>query len=223
MWNVNSVKPKKSKLANFLSINNFDTGAISETKFTPKHRFSMPGYSVHCADQNQFGGGVTLLVKNKVCHDQFVPPNVVNLETIAVCFYMHNNTLLLSVSCYNPPNSPILHSDLDSDFSSFDSVLLVSDLNCKQTAWNCISDDRNGWTLLSYCLSQNTAINYHHHPTYFHTNFQTSVLNITLSKHYILSKQLSVPALFSDLNPMVFKILLSPSISEYRPILDYAC
>jgi hypothetical protein len=108
--------------------------AISETKLTPKHRFSMPGYYVYHADWNHFGGGVMLLVKNNVHHDQFVLPKVVNLETIAVCLYLQNNILLLFVSCYNTPDSPVLHFDLNSLFFSFDSVALVGDLNCKHTA-----------------------------------------------------------------------------------------
>ena len=61
-------------------------------------------------------------------------------------------------------------------FSSFDSLVLVGDLNCKHTNWNCISVDRNCRTLLSYCLSQNIAFYYPDHPTYFHTSFQTSAL-----------------------------------------------
>ena len=73
--------------------------AISETKLTPKHRFSVPGYCVYHADWNHFGGGVMLLVKNNVCHDQLVLPNVVNLETIAVCLYLQNSIRLLFVSC----------------------------------------------------------------------------------------------------------------------------
>jgi len=93
-----------------------------------------------------------LLVKDNVPHDQFVLPNVVNLETIAICLYLQYNTHLLFVSCYNPPYSPVLHSHLDSVFSSFDSVVLVGDLNCKRTAWNCSSVDRNVRTLLSYYL-----------------------------------------------------------------------
>jgi len=158
-------------------------------------------------DQNQLGGGVLLSVKNNVRHDRFVLPNVVNLETIAVCLYLQNNICLLFVSCYNPTNFPILQPDLHSVFSSFDSVVLVSDLNCKHTAWNCIFVDRNGPLLLSYCLSQNIAVNYPDHPTHFHTNFQPSVLDVALSKHCLLSKPLSVPALSSDLIPTVFTFL----------------
>jgi hypothetical protein len=147
-----------------LSVDNLDIAAISETKLAPKHGFSLPGYCVYRADRGQFGGAVMLVVKNNVRNDQFVLPNFVNLETIAVCLYLQNNIRLLFASCYNPPDSPVLHTDLDC-------VLLVGDLNCKDMAWNCISVDRNGRMLLSYCLSQNIAINYPDHPTYFHSNF----------------------------------------------------
>jgi len=90
-----------------------------------------------------------LIVKNNVSHDQFALPNFVNLETIVVCLYLQNNTRLLFVSCCNPPDSPILHSDLGSVVSSIDSVFPVGDLKCKHTAWNCISVDRDGRMLLS--------------------------------------------------------------------------
>jgi hypothetical protein len=152
VWNANYIKSKKSELANFLYISILDIVAISETKLTPKHKFSVPGYCVYHADWNHFCGGVMLLITNNVCHDQFMLPNVVNLEIIAVCLYLQNNILLLFVSCCNPPDSPVPHFDLDSLFSSFDSVALVDDLNCKHTAWNLISVDRNSQTLLSYYL-----------------------------------------------------------------------
>ena len=90
-----------------------------------------------------------LIVKNDVRHDQFVLAKFVNLETIAVCLYLQNNTRLLFVSCCNPPDSPILHPDLGSVVSSIDSVFLVGDLKCKHTAWNCISVNRNGRMFLS--------------------------------------------------------------------------
>jgi hypothetical protein len=181
----------------------------------------VPGYCMYRADRNQFGDRYTLLVKKIVFLDQFVLPNVVNVETIAVCLYLHTNTLLLFVSCCSSPDSPLLHSDFDSVVSSFDSVVLVGDTNCKRRAWNCIYVDRNGRMLLSYCLSQYIAINYPDHPTYSHTTFQPSVLDIALSKHCVLSKPLSVPALSFDHNLVVFKILLHPFVSESCPVLEY--
>jgi len=80
--------------------------AFTEKKIAPKHRFSMPGWCVFCTDWNEFGGGVVLLIKNNLHHGQFILPNVVNLETITVCFCLHNNTHLLFVSHYNPPDFP---------------------------------------------------------------------------------------------------------------------
>ena len=47
LWNANSVKPKKSELANFLLINNIDVAANSETKLHPKQRYAMHGYCVY--------------------------------------------------------------------------------------------------------------------------------------------------------------------------------
>lgn len=58
----------------------------------------MPDYRVCRANRDQFGGGVMLLVKYNVRHDQFLLPNVViNLETIAVCLYLRNTNRLLYV------------------------------------------------------------------------------------------------------------------------------
>jgi hypothetical protein len=54
-----------------------------------------------------------------------LPNVVVNVETVGVCLYLQNNIRLLFVSFYNPPDTVNLHSDLDSVFCSFDSVVLV--------------------------------------------------------------------------------------------------
>jgi hypothetical protein len=76
----------------------------------------MPDYCLYGADWNQLDGVVMLVVKNNDHYGQSVLPNFVNLETIAVCLYLQNNTRLLFVSCYNPPDSPVLHTDLNCVF-----------------------------------------------------------------------------------------------------------
>jgi hypothetical protein len=52
-------------------------------------------------------------------------PNAVNVQTVTICLYLQNNIRVLFVSCNDPPDSLILHSGLDSVFSSFDFVFLV--------------------------------------------------------------------------------------------------
>jgi hypothetical protein len=42
--------------------------------------------------------------------------NAVHVENVAVSLYLQNNIRLMFVSLYNPPDTIILHSDLDSVF-----------------------------------------------------------------------------------------------------------
>jgi len=153
-------------------MNILDIAAVSVTQLAPRHRFPMPDDFVYRSERNQFGGGVTLLVKNNARRDQFVLTAVVNLESVAVYIFriIHISCLFLVIT--HPTSQSCILTSIRS--------VLVADLNCKHTAWNCISVDRNGRRLLSYFLSQNIAINYPDHPTYFHTNFQISVLDIAL-------------------------------------------
>ena len=94
------------------------------------------------------------------------------------------------VSCYKPPDSQILHSLSESVSSSFHSVVLVGELNCKHTAWNCTSVDTNSRKLLYFSLSQYTAVNHPENPKYFLTNFQTIVFDISLSTWYSVQNTL---------------------------------
>ena len=122
-------------------------------------------------------------------------------------FLLANNSPLLLVSCYNPPDSLSLHSNFDTVSSSFVSVVLVGDLNYKHVAWNCNNVDRNGCTLLSV-YQENVAVNL------------PKIYGIVLRKHCNLSKQV-FPALSFDLNPVVFKILLCSFFYGTRQILFY--
>ena len=68
--NANSVSTKKAELDLFLRVNKIDIATISETKLSPNRRFSIPGYTTVRSDRNQFGGGVMLIINNKIRHDQ---------------------------------------------------------------------------------------------------------------------------------------------------------
>jgi exonuclease III len=117
-WNANSVTNKKADLALFLNVNNIDIAAIGETKLSPKSRFSIPGYTTYRADRNQFGGGVMILIKHNLRHDQFDLPNLAGLEASAVYPYPPQNRELLFVSAYLPPSSALSATDALKDSSS---------------------------------------------------------------------------------------------------------
>ena len=143
------------------------------------------------------------------------------LEATAVCLQLriHNNLIL--PSAYLPPSTTLSPSDLEAIFESQNAVLLTGNLNCKHAIWNNSSTNKNGNTLLSYCLNKAITINYPNQPTHFPHNATPSVLDIALSLKCTISKPLAVPTLSSDHNPTIFKIHLHPALRTPKPSYDY--
>ena len=181
----------------------------------------MPGIKVHRSHRNQFVGGLMLFVNNNLCHGSFslLPP--LRLEATAICLQLQNHNQMLFVSAYLPPAVTIVQTDLDAIFSLHDAVVLAGDLNCKHVSWNSASVNKNGSTLLSYCLNKAITINYPNQPTHFPYNSHPSVLDIALSQRCTTSKPQSVPGLSSDHNSVVFKVHLHPDFSAPRILYDY--
>jgi hypothetical protein len=143
-----------------------------------------------------------LLVNTNLRHDTFPLPQMSRLEATAVCLQLQNHNKLIFVSAYLPPTATITQKDLDAIFSPHDTVILTGDLNCKHVSWNNASVNKNGSTLLSYCLNNTITINYPNQPTHFPYISYPSVLNIALSQQCTTSKPLAIPALSSDHNPI---------------------
>jgi hypothetical protein len=220
-WNANSVTNKKAELDMFLRINKIDIAAISETKLSPNRRYSIPGYSTVRTDRIQFGGGIMLLINNKLRHDQYRLPSLTGLEATAIYLYLQNSRRLLFVSAYLQPTSILTHTDLDAIFTLHDSVILTGDLNSKHVAWLNPTVNKNGRTLLSYCTNKDIILNHPDQPTHFPPNAPSSVLDITLSKRCQISKPQAIPLLSSDPNPILFTIPLQPRITKPRKVYNY--
>ena len=148
-----------------------------------------------------------LLVNNNLHHDSFSLPPLSGLEATAICLQLQNNNQLLFVSVYLPPAVTIAPTDLDTIFSLHDTIVLAGDLNCKRVSWKNASVNKNGNTLLSYSLNKAITINYPNQHNHFPYNSYPSVLDIALSQRCTTSKPQSVPALSSDHNPKVFKVI----------------
>ena len=181
----------------------------------------MPGFQVYRSDRNQCGGGVLLLVNNNLRHDAFSLPPLPGLEATAVYLQVQNHSQFLFISAYLPPTANNIPTDLDAIFSLHDTVVLAGDLNCRNVSWNNASVNKNGNTLLSYCLNNSIAINYPNQPTDFPYNSLPSVLDIALSHRCSTSKFQSIPALSSDHIPIVFKVHLHPKLSAPRRVYNY--
>ena len=160
-----------------------------------------------------------ILIKHNLRHDQFNLRNLTGLEASAVYLYPRQNRKLLFVAAYLPPTSLLATTDLDHIFEQNDSVILVGDVNSKHVSWNNTSVNRNGRTLITYCIDNQVTLSYPDQPTYYPHHTAPSVLDIFLTKRCPLSKPKAVSALSSDHNPVVFKILLQPT--TYTPRVQY--
>ena len=187
-WNANAVTTKKAELELFLRLSNIDVAAISETKLTPNRRFTITGFNVLRSDRNRYGGGVMLLIKDSLLHDAFPLPKMSGLEATAVCLHLQNQKRLIFISAYLPPTITIAQADLDAVFSSHCPVVLAGDFNCKHIAWNNVTVNSNGDSLLAYCLNTAISINYPDQPTHYPYNSHPSVLDIAVSHHCTASK-----------------------------------
>ena len=145
---------------------NIDIAAINETKLSTTSRFNFPGYITYRTDRNQHGGGV-ILIKHNIRHDQFIIHNLTGLEVSAVYSYPQHTSKLLSFAAYQPPSTPLSTADLDQIFAQNDSVLIVGDLNSKHVSWKNTSVNRNGRTLVTYCIDNQVTISYPDQATYF--------------------------------------------------------
>jgi len=111
-----------------------------------------------------------LLVNSTLHNDSFPLPPMTGLEATAVCIQLHNHNNLILASAYLPPSTTLSPSDLEAIFASQDAIILTGDLNCKHAIWNNTSTNKNGNTLLSYCLNKAITINYPNRPTHFPHN-----------------------------------------------------
>jgi exonuclease III len=111
-WNSNSISHKKYELEHFLTINQIDIAAVSETKLSPRRKLQFPEYSIYRQDRNQQGGGVLLLVKNGLHHDSIHITGITALEQVAVMIHSPPDRRILIVSGYNPQTRRLVKRSL---------------------------------------------------------------------------------------------------------------
>jgi hypothetical protein len=119
-----------------------------------------------------------ILIKHNLRHDQFELHNLAGLETSAVYLYPRQNHGLLFVAAYQPSTPALSATDLDRIFAQNDSVLIVGDLNSKRVSCNNNSVNRNGRTLITYCIDNQVTLSYPDQPTYFSHHSAPSALDI---------------------------------------------
>ncbi|KAJ8967934.1 hypothetical protein NQ317_000813 [Molorchus minor] len=135
-WNADGIRSKKNELLEIADRLDPDVIAIQETKMDSRHEFRMRGYKVYRQDRNIRGGGVAVLVKSNITHHQTRAGGLGNLEAIGVEIQLPRREPLHILSCYQPPNSPLLGEDLGDLFPDALQVIAIGDFNAKSPQWN---------------------------------------------------------------------------------------
>ncbi|KAJ8970979.1 hypothetical protein NQ317_003850 [Molorchus minor] len=132
-WNVNGIRPRRNELLEIADRLDPDIIAIQETKIDSRHEFKMRGYKVYRQDRNYRGGGVAVLVKSNITHHQTRAGGLRNLESRSSC---PGREPLHVLSCYQPPQIPLLGEDLGDLFPDAQQIIAIGDFNAKSQQWN---------------------------------------------------------------------------------------
>jgi len=99
-WNANGLKRNRNTFAAFLSHHNVDIACISETHLSTPETIKFNGYSIYRNDRTAArpSGGVALIIRTKIKHQQAYIPPLRSLEAVAITLSINNiNTTIVVI------------------------------------------------------------------------------------------------------------------------------
>lgn len=217
-WNANGIKRNRNTLAAFLSHHNVDIACISETHLCATDSIKFNGYSIYRNDRVSVrpSGGVALIIRTKIKHQQAYIPPLQSLEAVAVTLSINNvnNTI---VSTYQSPSYNMYTKDFDKILNNYNKIIIMGDLNSKHVNWKCNTTNSNGRKLHKYLSNSSTIISAPDRPTYYpyDSNKNPDILDIVLLKSIsLLIKQEPLFELDSDHLPVKITIWAHLSLTD---------
>lgn len=206
-WNANGLQNKRSTFIEFLERHNVNIACICETHFVPHKPFKIPGYTIYRQDRDCAiaSGGTAIFIKKNIQHHQILIPTLSTLEAVAIKITF-NNTDLIIVSAYLQPNKRIQYSDLQNISSFGCPVLILGDLNSKNTIWKCRVSNPNGKRLHQITTDLSINISAPDEPTFYPTraDHRPDILDVVL---------------FKDFYSPIFQNVLSELDSDHCPVI----
>lgn len=133
-WNACGITNKKTKLMNFLTEENIDIMLLGETWLKKGNNLTIPNYITYRTDRTaQLHGGTAILIKKHIQHTlhQSQDSQIEN-----TCVIQRTSGPILIIAAYCSPNKKITEADLNTFFSTNKKILLMGDLNAKNTHWD---------------------------------------------------------------------------------------
>lgn len=187
-WNANGIKNKRTTFIAFLASHNIDIACVTETHLINNEKFTIPGYRIYRHDRIApiASGGVAVIIKRSLAHHEKYLPVLQHIEATSIELKLSTNNLITIVSAYLQPNRRLNDRDIITLFDSNQATLVLGDLNCKNTAWNCRVNNPNGIRLHNITTNHGIQVTAPNSPTYYpyRHDHQPDILDILLQKNF---------------------------------------
>lgn len=206
-WNACAVTNKKHELMNFLVEENIDIMLLGETWLKNGNNFSIPNYTTYRTDRTaQPHGGTAILIKKHIKHT-LQDSKDSQIENTCIEIQSTSGPILI-IAAYCSPKKKITKADLNAFFSTNRKILLMGDLNAKNTQWDCNSTNISGKSILRYFERNDIQLHIPNSPTHYSAIGRPEILDIVISKNIYQDLDLEVlQDLSSDHNPIKISLL----------------
>jgi hypothetical protein len=165
LFNTRGYYSSSLEIQTILNEGNIDVALITETHLTPKHKVAVAGFRCYRKDRPTKGGGVMILVREKIIHTLIPLPESDQSEMIGVKF--SKGTRSTSIIClYNPPNHKIEQALLHQLLAIPGDVIVGGDFNARHRFWNCARSNPNGKVLFDFVTTRTGYLHYPAGPTF---------------------------------------------------------
>lgn len=219
-WNANGLAQHILEVKYFIKANQIDILLVSETHFTTKNYFNIPGfkfYHVMHPDGTAHGGSA-ILIRDNIKHLE--GQHIRTKEIQATNVVIHDNAGHITISSlYSPPRHTIKREDYDSFFISLGHRFLAcGDYNAKHTVWGSRLITPRGRQLLSSINYLSLDVTSPNSPTCWPSDINKipDLIDFCISKNMSpkLHKCYTLPELSSDHSPVLLILNSIPNIME---------
>lgn len=224
-WNGQGIttKPIIYQLQHFADNESIDIIFLSETLLKPQHKFQLCNFITYRNDRSNPGGGVAICVRNTIEHKLLKPKNTNTIENISIEVKLNNREINL-ISAYSPKYDISFIKDIKLICPTNKEFIVFGDLNARNAAWNCATNNTAGNKLNKFQHENNIFIYHPNSPTHYPDSGNTPStidLIITNSTLHITQPIAHNAELPSDHCPVTCTIHSNIKTKNRRKFIDF--
>ena len=173
LWNANGLVQRRQETELFLHTQKIDILLVSETHFTDKNYFNIPGYKCY-STQHPDGtahGGTAILIKQTLQHHELEKYEKDFLQATSIQITDKNGARLTVSTIYCPPRHAITKDEFSTFFETLGPKFIAGgDFNAKHSSWGSRVITPKGRNLLKTITAKGYNTLSTRKPTYWPTD-----------------------------------------------------